>query len=458
MKNRKKILFYAVIIIIFVIVLISGWNLKAHFVGGFEQEPAEVTLPVELLPEVDCDYLIKSGYIVDGTGNKGYTGDIAVKGDKIVALGLLEAAPQAEIIDASGMVVAPGFIDIHTHTEQYLKQGADAGMILLQGVTTHIGGNCGSSVDDIDEFFSSFEKTGVNLGLYAGYKNLRLKVLGNQKAPPTENQLEQMKAVLEEYMRDGAFGLSVGLGYWPQYYATTEELVDLCRVVKKYGGIYACHIRDEGDNVIDALGEAITIGLKAGIPVEYSHIKIARERNWGKMSHVLQLMEEARENGLDITADVYGYTFSSLDVGKGRNSINEGDLVMALTHPLVMIGSDSGLSKNGRAVHPRAYGNYPRILRKYVREKGLLTLEEAVHKMTAMPAKKLRLRDRGLLAEGYKADIVIFDFDEITDRSDRENPNLLPVGVKEVFVNGVLSVHKGELTGELGGQALKLCP
>jgi len=155
---------------------------------------------------------------------------------------------------------------------------------------------------------------------------------------------------------------------------------------------------------------------------------------------------------------VYGYTFSSLDVGKGRNSINEGDLVIALTHPLVMIGSDSGLSKNGRAIHPRAYGNYPRILRKYVREKGLLTLEEAVHKMTAMPAEKLRLRDRGLLAEGYKADIVIFDFDEITDRSDRENPNLIPVGVKEVFVNGVLSVHKGELTGELGGQALKLRP
>jgi N-acyl-D-aspartate/D-glutamate deacylase len=264
-----------------------------------------------------------------------------------------------------------------------------------------------------------------------------------------------MQEKLATMLQEGAFGLSVGLEYWPQTFATTGELVDLCQVLREKGGFYATHIRSESDRVLEAAAEAITIGQQAGVPVQYSHIKASFQRNWGKMQRILSLVDDARRGGLDITADVYGYTFSSWDLGSSRDSLSEDDLQLALQHPAVMIGSDSGLDAQGRAVHPRAYGNYPRILRRYALDKKVITLEQAIHKMTAMPAQRLGLKDRGLLAPGYKADIVAFDPEAIADRATRTNPNQTAAGVRWVLVNGQVAVKEGQVTGTMAGEVLR---
>ncbi len=258
-----------------------------------------------------------------------------------------------------------------------------------------IVGNCGTSTSNIRSYLESVKGVAVNVGTFAGYKSLRSAagVIGTRKA--NADQIAEMAELLQEKIRAGAFGFSVGLDYSPQTSATTEELMVLAGAVKSSGGLFAMHIRDENDRVVQALEEAITIAQKSGVKFEYSHIKAAGKRNWGKMSTLLDMLAKARAAGVDISADVYAYTYSSLDVGSSRESIKEENIQMALQSPFVMVAADGGLNANGRAIHPRAYSNNTRVLATYVRDKGVLTLADAVHKMTQMPAERLGITDRG---------------------------------------------------------------
>ncbi len=403
---------------------------------------------------VDYDYLLEDGTIIDGTGKKPYVGRLAIKNGKIVGIGNFIAGKGGKVINAKGLIVTPGFIDLHTHTENYLLHNGKAEMMLYQGVTTHIGGNCGTFQGSIKNYFGKLNETGINIGLFVGLKNLRLNIVGSKKNL-VKSELEEIKKLVRKAMKEGAFGLSVGLQYWPQIYTTTEELIEICKVVSEYGGFYSTHVRNEENSVIPSVEEAIKIGFEAGVPVEYSHIKTAQKPNWGKMPKVLNLLDEAHAKGLDITSDVYGYDFSSLDIGSGRSSISENDMITAMKHPLVMIGSDSGLRINGNATHPRAYGNHPRVIGKYVRDKGVIPLEDCIKKMTFMPAKRLGLNDRGILKIGNAADVTVFDYNSIIDKAERYNPNQYSKGIKHVFVNGRQALKNGEVTGVLAGEKLK---
>lgn len=437
--------------------------LKWDYVYGYVTSvaaPEEKTpeLPPEPeIGEVDCDYVLENGFIVDGTGKKGFAGHVGIKGDTIAAVGDFVAPKGAKKINAAGLVISPGFIDLHTHTEGYWLAGGNGEMVLKQGVTTQIGGNCGSSVPSIHDYFQSLRQAAINVGLFVGYKNIRGAVVPPEADRIEAADLDKMKALLAQGMEEGAFGLSVGLSYYPQFKATKEEMIELCKVVREAGGFYSTHIRNENDDVLPSVEEAIEIGFAAGIPVQYSHVKTAGRKNWGKMPQVLTLVGQAAEKGLDITGDVYGYTYSSLDVAENdrTESMSEEDMLLALQHPLVMVGSDSGLSREGEAFHPRAYANCSRILSRYTGEGELLSLETAVHKMTAMPAKRLRLEDRGSIGVGKKADLAVFNLSGVQELATRDKPNQLSMGMKYVFVNGRLALDQGKVTGVKGGGPLR---
>ncbi len=446
--NRRDFLIYGTsTLAMFTLTGCSNKNLNTAYA-------AEVKMPT--IEFIDCDYIIHRGLIVDGTNSQPYIGDIAIKGDRIIKIADSIAGKDCNIIDARGKVVTPGFIDIHTHTENYMLHNGTAGMILRQGVTTQIGGNCGNSELNVGSLLGSLNNIGINFGMFAGYREIRRFVVGNANVRPNSAQMQKMLHILRENLQNGAFGLSVGLEYWPQNYATTDEMVELSYLLSEYGGFYSTHVRDEGDRLIPAVEEAIEIGLRSKVPVQYSHIKSAHKRNWGKMEQVLNLLSQAKNNGLDIQADVYGYNFSSNDLGDvSYYSISDEDMEMALSHPQVMVASDSGLSVTGGAIHPRAYGNYPRIISKYSRDKNLLPIETIIHKMTAMPASRLGLADRGRLAEGYKADVAIFDYENISDQATRQQTSLYSKGMEHVFVNGKLALKDGDVSGNLAGEILK---
>lgn len=404
----------------------------------------------------ECDFIIDGAFIADGTGNPGLMGSVAVKGEIITAVGDFPFPEEITIIDGNGLVLAPGFIDIHTHSESYIHSGERAAAFLSQGVTTQVGGNCGRSPQDIAGFFQTMPPLDINYGILMGYATLRERAMGNRAGKVSPKALEKMKEELDLALSQGALGLSTGLEYWPQNYSTTEEIVELCGVVARHGGFYATHIRSEYDEVITALEEAIEIGRKAQVPVQYSHIKAGYERNWTQFSRLLELLEEAHESGLDITADVYPYTFSSTDLGKTplSHSISRENMEKALVHPLVFYGSDTGIYQGGEATHPRAYGTFPRILGEMVRERGLLSLEEAVAKMTSQPARRLKLKERGIIAPGYKADLVLFERDIIRDLATVENPTVFSEGVRQVWVNGSLSWDGAKPTNTRNGQII----
>lgn len=503
----------------------------------------------EDMPEFSL--VIKNGIIVDGTGNPWFRGDIGISGDKIVKIGRISEKKGTTVIDASGKIVTPGFIDIHSHGERQILADRTAHNLITQGATTIIGGNCGGSPLDLAKFFAQFESQGaaLNVGVLVGHNTIRRKVMGNSGRKPREKELEEMKKLVEEAMKAGALGLSTGLKYRPGIYAKTEEVVALARVASKYGGFYATHLRDEGLELFKAMDEAIRIGEEAKIPVQMSHHKAAGVDMWGQSKKSLQKIEDARARGLDVTTDQHPYpaTFTTCTIifpawalegrpsdikkrlnnpetrqkvvegivrniihDRGGNDIQnimiavfpqdtslEGknlkeilvlrgeeptktnaaellidlyekgrascvffclsmeDVVRIMQHPLTMHGSDAGNAGwNKGKVHPRHYGHFPRIIALHVRDRGDLSLEEAVRKMTSMPAARIGCRDRGILSEGKYADIVIFDLNKIQDKATFVDPHQYPEGIDYVLVNGETVVDHGKITGKLPGRIL----
>jgi N-acyl-D-amino-acid deacylase len=492
-------------------------------------------------PEADpkFDLVIRHGLVVDGTGAPAFPADVAIAGDRIAAVGEV-LGESARTIDASGLVVAPGFIDVHTHDDLAVLSTPAVDFKVRQGVTTDVVGNCGigaapaseafmdfyraalgailGPVGDAlwsttDEYYRAVEQAGpsLNVASFVPHGTLRLLAMGMEQRPPAPAEMASMKEMLAQGMKAGALGLSTGLIYPPGMFSTTEELIELGRVAGEHGGIYASHIRDEGDGMLDAVAEALRIGEEGGVPVEVSHHKSMLERNWGRVEQSLHLIDEARARGLDATVDVYPYTAGSTYLaalaGRGDEMTGTELLVVSVKHqheyegmtlaeiaqrmglPLreaalrllqeeenavvvvifgmseddvqrvmryehAMFGSDGLPSPTGKP-HPRLYGTFPRVLGRYVREQRLFSLEEAVCKMTSLPARKHHLRERGELRPGYFADLCLFDPETVVDRGTYQEPRQYPDGIPYVVVNGVLVVDGGVHTGAHAGRVLR---
>ena len=520
------------------------------------------------------DVVIKNGTLVDGIRNETYKADIGIIGEYIKQIGNLQNAMGKTIIDATGRVVSPGFIDIHTHTDIEILINRKAESKIRQGVTTELAGNCASSAfpmkhplpdyekrlaekanltidwTNLRGFHAAIEKNGtaINHATLIGQGTLRGYVMGDDQREPTAKEMEQMKKLVAEAMEQGAFGLSTGLEYTPSGFAETQELIELCKIVANYGGFYATHIRSEDKAVLEAVGEAIHIAETAGLPLQIAHFKAVGKTNWWKLPKMIDLVERAAERGLKVTADRYPYIAYStgltilypqwaLDGGleqlilrlkdeKTRQSMkadtmkkvrgygwdkivisnlhkkynqwligksigeaaasknvdpyefmcdlivdeefnvshigfgmNEETTEMVLKHPLVMLGSDgSSLAPYGPLSegkpHPRNYGTFPRFLGYYVRERKIMTLPEAIKKMTSKPAAKLGLKDRGSLEQGNFADIVVFDPNTIVDTATFIEPHQYPVGIDYVVVNGTTVIDHGKHTEKLPGKVL----
>ncbi|MBB1285497.1 D-aminoacylase [Flavisolibacter sp. BT320] len=500
--------------------------------------------------QVKADVLIRDGRILDGTGNSWFRGDVAVKDGKILKIGNLQNMPAAKTIDAKGRIVAPGFIDVHTHIEGDEVKNPTADNFIYDGVTTVVTGNCGSSQTDIGRYFRQLDslRVSVNVATLVGHNSVRRAVMGTANRKPTEDELKQMEALVEKAMLDGAVGLSTGLIYIPGTYSTTDEVLRLAKAASRHNGVYATHMRDEGDKITDAINEALHIGREAGMPVEISHFKLSGQQNWGRSSETIPMIIKARSEGLDVTIDQYPYTASSTNLGtllpdeiladeqdsirarlarpevrkyvsdymlqrlkrrklkhfsypvvayyradttmngksieevnrlmgrrhkakeeaetvmdmmmKGGASMvfhgmGDADVKRIMQYPFNMFASDASIRVfNQGAPHPRGYGTNARVLGKYVREEGVIPLEEAVRRMTSLPAQKFGLKDRGLLREGMAADVVVFDEAEVADLSTYEKPHAYSKGFHYVLVNGALIVEDGKHTGVRSGAML----
>ncbi|MFN0087309.1 MAG: N-acyl-D-amino-acid deacylase family protein [Blastocatellia bacterium] len=466
--------------------------------------------------------LIAGGTVVDGSGARRRVADARIVDDRIEAIGRLRPRAGERVIDARGLIVAPGFIDIHNHSERGFANDPTARSQILQGITTLAVGPDGGSPFPIAAYLTWCERQrlATNLIAFVGHATVRQQVMGQDyKRRATEAEVRQMAALVEQGMKDGAVGISTGLEYDIGYPSATEEVIDLARVAARYGGIYMSHVRDESDLAMDAFREALRIGREAGLPVQISHIKLGTVGVWGKAAEVVRLIESARRSGLDVTADCYPYdawasTITVLvpsrrhddpamvekglkDVGGGKNvlvtscskhpdyegrnleeiasaqgrtavevyiqivrdggagvvckSMIDADIEAFYRRRWVMVSSDGGIG--GR--HPRGAGTFPRVLGRYVRERRWLPVEEAIRKMTALPARRLSLGDRGLLRPGFKADIVLFDPKTVIDRSTMTQPMSEPIGISHVLVNGRLVVEGGSVTGERPGKVLR---
>ncbi len=492
----------------------------------------------------EVDLLIRGGTVVDGTGAPSRVADVGIRGDRIAFVG--DAASSnvtaARTLDATGLVVAPGFIDPHTHTTGDLSSAERHANLdyLMQGVTTVVTGNDGSSPLNIGEEFAEWTRGGIgpNAALFIGEGSVRLKVMGMSDAKPTATQLDSMRSLVARGMRDGALGLSSGLYYAPGSYASTEEVVQLARVAARYGGIYDTHMRDESSyniGLVGAVDEAIRIGREAGIPVHISHIKALGVDVWGESDSVIALIDSARAKGVQVAACQYPYTASGTSIGAsllprwaeagGRDSLLErmrdsatrakletdmrenlrkrggaGALLITSRADTTLTGKtlaqvaterklspidaaleivkdgDAGVASfnmkesdidnfmvqpwvatcsDGSDGHPRKYGTFPRKLRQYVYERHVLTLEQAVHASSGLAARILHLDSRGTLAPGKYADVIVFDPNTVRDRATYEEPRLLAIGMRYVFVNGKIAIDQGEYTGALAGRVLK---
>lgn len=499
----------------------------------------------------DYDLVIRRGRLVDGTGKSSVSGDVAVQGGRIVAVGMFKGKASNEI-DAAGRVVAPGFIDVHTHSEDITNLPLAENFIRM-GVTTIVTGNCGGSKLNVAEFFDSIRQTRValNVATLIGHNTVRGQVMGGSFArPPTADELEKMCALVEQGMKDGAVGLSTGLIYLPGTFAKTDEIVALAKVSAAHGGVYASHMRYENSRIVDALDELTTIAREARIPAEVSHLKLSGPNAWGRADEIIAYLNRARAAGLSITHDQYVYTASSTGISsliaaefreggarryrerladaatkarmvaemkqsiatgkrgdytyavvarfnadsrlngktipqaarilRGADSLddqietildiearggaqgvfhgmNEADLQRFLMMPHTMIASDSGVRNFGEGVpHPRGYGNNARVLARYVRELKMLSVEEAVRKMTSLPAQAFRLKKRGELTPGAVADIVIFDPQTVSAPSTFDDPHHYATGFSEVIVNGVPVIRAGALTDARPGKPVTL--
>jgi len=498
------------------------------------------------------DLLIKNGRIIDGTGSPWYRGDLAVRGDAIARIAPRIDAPAARVIDAGGKVVAPGFIDIHTHARRGIFQVPTADNYVRQGVTTLIEGPDGSSPLPIKPFLERVAATRItpNFALFVGQGSIRIEVIGSVNRKATDAEVDKMRGMVRQGMLDGAFGLSSGLFYVPGTFTPTAEVIELAKVAGQLGGIYISHMRDEAGGILNSVRETIEIGEKGGLPTQVTHHKIIGTANWGRSVETLKLIDEARARGVDATIDQYPYTASSTsiqaalmpayaleggrdeilkrlqqqglrnelrketsrliaeergggnpnnvqlarcdwdhtldgkrlgDVTRTRgveptvenaadtvfwivekggcsgifHAIDEQDLQRILRHPATMIGSDGEVPIFGEAnPHPRSYGTFVRVLGRYVRDLKTITLEDAVHKMSAFPAQRIGLADRGVLREGLKADIAIFDPVTVADRATFEQPHQYPVGVSHVIVNGQVAFEDGKMTAARPGRVL----
>ena len=540
-----------------------------------------LTLALSAASAAQYDIVIRNGHILDGTGSPWYSGDIAILNGHIARIGSLENAPARRVIDAQGLTVAPGFIDMLGQSELSILVNPHLPSKIFQGITTEITGEGGSIAPlnarllaaghdayehykitpdwtTFSEYFARLERQGlgINLASYVGATQVRMMVLGEENRAPTQEELSRMEALVREAMQQGAVGVSTALQYAPAPYASTEELIALAREAAQFGGIYATHMRSEGDAIDESLDEVFRIGREARIPVEIWHLKAAGKQNWGRMPEIVSRIEGARADGIDVEADTYAYpawfnTFSAfvppwaheggdakmitrlkdpasrarirhemetsttgwdnewreipgpdailVSVVDNREllplqgktiaqiaqaehkdpiqtifdlliqdpgmsvavfGMSEQDIADALKQPWVSIDNDSqGTAPDGllgqEHPHPRAYGTFPRILRKYVREEKLLTLPEAIRKFTALPAQRMRLADRGVLRQGLWADIVVFDPEKIRDLATFENPNQLSVGMRYVLVNGVPVIEQGRMTNALPGKVLR---
>ena len=496
------------------------------------------------------DLVITNARIVDGSGNPWFRADVAVKDGRIVRIGRIAAAEASKAIDAKGQILAPGFIDVHTHVESIYSLPAAENFIRM-GVTSLVTGNCGTSATDVSEFLGRMKEKpiAVNLGTLVAHGSVRRKVMGLDNRAPTPDEMKKMEDLVEQAMKDGAVGLSTGLIYVPGTYAKTDEITALARIVGRYGGLYATHMRNEGEKVADAIRESIQIGEQAGLPVEISHFKISNKKLWGQSPMTIGLVRDARGRGLMVTVDQYAYTASSTSLDsrlptwlraggleeakkrladkatrervisemkeglkrsgfkdysyamvasyesdrsfngksiaeitkqvRGKSDItsqieqivamyeaggagmvyhgmNEDDVQRIMREPFTMIASDSGVRQADESVpHPRGYGNNARVLGHYVRELQLISLEDAVRKMTSLPAQTFGFRDRGLIREGFAADMVIFDEKTIIDRATFDKPHQFPVGISKVIVNGQLVFADGQMTEARPGMALR---
>ena len=529
------------------------------------------------------DIVIKGGEIFDGTGSPSFNTDIGISEGRIIKIGEIKEKGN-KTIDAKGLVVSPGFIDIHNHSDFTILAFPNAECYIMQGVTTFLVGNCGLSMAPINydnlellksylfllfrtdfdykwgwrtskEYFERIRKnnTAINLAYLIGQGTLRIAVKGFEMSGASKEEMQKMKNILKQELEEGAFGLSTGLVYPPGSYSTTEELVELVGVLKKYNALYTTHLRSESDELLESVEEAIKIGEENGISVEISHHKAIGRANWGKVKESLKMLESARQRGVDINCDVYPYAASSTTVSsllppwsleggvekmlerlnnqeerlkiekditegkmKGENWIeetgwkniivakcsldkdaegksletlfkernkfhqpfkalfdwlikikgeatmvffcmDEKDVKTVISSPISIIASDSwAIAPNeGGKPHPRGYGSFPRVLAKYAREEKILTLEEAIKKMTSLPANKIGLKNRGILKEGYWADITIFNKNEINDKATFKNPHQYPEGIYYVIVNGQIAVDNGKITGLKPGKILK---
>jgi N-acyl-D-amino-acid deacylase len=554
----------------------AGWKLlfllvlSGFHVNGFAQPPQSF------------DLIITNGHIIDGTGSPWYSGDLGIRDGKVAAIGNLSRAESKRTIDAHGMVVAPGFIDMLGQSERTILVDPRLPSKIYQGITTEVTGEGGSAAPLNDaiiqadktsyehlqitpdwrtfrQYFARLEKQGIGINVadYVGATQVRRVVLGDADVQPTSAQLEQMKSLVRDAMRDGAVGVSTSLEYAPSPYAKTEEIIALASEASKFGGIYATHMRSEGDAISASIDETERIGREAHIPVEIWHLKVAGKANWHRMREIIAQINAARARGVDISADTYAYPAWSNDFSafippwahdggdaklierlkdpatrarirkdmltpsktwdnewneiprpesvlitavqnpkllalQGKTlaeiakiwnkdpidtifdlliedraftevavfGMSEDDVALALQQPWVSINNDSsGASPEGllgqEHPHPRAYGTFPRILRKYVREEKNLTLEDAIRKFSALPAQRMHFADRGVLKAGMWADVVIFDPNTIKDVATFEEPNQLSEGMEYVLVNGVPVIDQGKMTGKLPGKVLR---
>ena len=530
---------------------------------------------IEVTPSFDV--VIRGGQVLDGTGVAAFPADIGIAGDRIAAVGVIAPEQGARLVDATGLHVAPGFIDIHSHSDGDILAYSTADSRVRQGVTTELTGNCGGSAAPLsgrsdDELRRSLAEEGVeanwtgvasycdrldrsgvsiNQALLLGQGTLRVNAIGNNNRPLSAEELAGVLRAVEEGLDEGAFGVSTGLEYTPGRFTPTDEIVGMTRVVARRGGLYASHIRNEETMLLEAVDEAISIGRRSGVRVQVSHLKASGRPNWGKQRGAIDLIASARRDGVAVLADAYPYTaFSTtltillsadaldggmpavmkrladaawrtrmrrevdqqmarelgdyaliviarvktaanqplvghniVEIAKGwgveppeavlrlieqeegavgivGHGMSPENVEMVLAHPLVMVGSDgAAMAPRGKAgesrPHPRSYGAFARVLAHYVRERHVFDLPEAVRKMTSMPADQIGLDDRGRIARGKKADLVLFDAATVKDEATFDHPHRYPVGIPHVLVNGVLVVERGEHTGARPGRALR---